>query len=143
MKIDSTHNRAFTLLEVALAMGIFFMAIFAILSLVTQNLQAVRAIQPYSVDASSLAAELMLTNKVEEGFESGDFGDLYPGYTWNREIYLVATNGLYQVDFTIFRSRGVPGEESRMSILLYRPESGTKVGSGGAAEAFRSRTRAR
>jgi Tfp pilus assembly protein PilV len=143
MRIAISQNKAFTLLEVALAMGIFFMAIFAILSLVTQNLQAVRAIQPYSVDASSLAAELMLTNKVEEGIESGDFGDLHPGYTWEREIYLVSTNGLYQVDFKIFRSRGVPGEENRMSILLYRPESGAKPGSGGAAESFRSRARVR
>ena len=118
------YRHAFTLLEVLIAMGIFFMAIFAILELVSQNLRAVRSIRPDSVDASSLAAELTLTNRLEEGFEAGDFGDLYPEYSWERNIYLVSTNGLYQVDFTVFRSGR--GEDSKMSLLLFRPQSSTR-----------------
>jgi hypothetical protein len=115
-------SAAFTLLEVLLAMGIFFMAIFAILALVSQNLRAARLIQPGSMDASSLAADLMLTNKLEEGTLVGDFGDLYPDYSWVQDTFLVSTNGLYRVDFTILR-RGGYDEGEKMSILLYRPES--------------------
>ncbi|HOX02714.1 MAG TPA: prepilin-type N-terminal cleavage/methylation domain-containing protein [Candidatus Paceibacterota bacterium] len=115
-------HRAFTLLEVMVAMAIFFMAIFSILSLVSQNLRAARALEPFTMDASVPAAELMLTNRIEEGVESGDFGDLYPGCTWTREITLAHTNGLYQVDLLVERDDG-PGGQIRMSILLYRPDS--------------------
>jgi general secretion pathway protein I len=115
--------RAFTLIEVMIAMAIFCLAVFAILDLVTQNLRAARLLQPDSVDAGSLAAELMLTNKVTEGGDSGDFGDLYPGYSWSREINEVSTNGLYRVDFTVVRNGRGPNNATHMSIFLYRPES--------------------
>jgi Tfp pilus assembly protein PilV len=128
MTLTDRDNRAFTLLEVLIAMFIFFMAIFAILDLVAQNLRSARRIQPDSIDASSLAAELMLTNRLEEGSVTGDFGEMYPGYSWARDIYLVSTNGLFQVDFTVFRSG--PSEESKMSIFLYRPESKIRPGEG-------------
>lgn len=117
---------AFTLLEVLIAMGIFFMAIFAILNLLSQNLRAARMLRPDHVDASSLLAELMLTNKLEEGSMSGDFGDLYPGFSWSQNATMVSTNGLFQVDFSIFRTDGAG--ESRMSVLLYRPDSTIRAG---------------
>jgi Tfp pilus assembly protein PilV len=121
-------ERAFTLLEVMIAMGIFFMAIFAILDLVAVNLRATRALRPHNVDASSLAAELMLTNRIEEGTWSGDFGDLHPGYSWTKNITLVSTNGLFQVDFAVSRDDGGEGNQTHMSVLVYRPESQVRPG---------------
>src|SRR5258708_3819044 len=97
----SGGKTAFTLLEVMIAMGIFFMAIFAILALVSTNLRNARLLQKPSVDASMLIAELSQTNKLVEGIETGDFGDVYPGYRWTREINQVKTNGLFQVDFVV------------------------------------------
>lgn len=127
MKLSILRTRsAFTLLEVLIAMGIFFMAIFAVLNLLSQNLRAARMLRPDHVDASSLLAELMLTNRLEEGSLSGDFGDLYPGFVWNQDITMVSTNGLFQVDFTI--SRGDGAGDSRMSVLLYRPDSMIRAG---------------
>ncbi len=126
MKLLPRPSRAFTLLEVLIALGIFVMAIFSILELVSQNLRAVRRIKPYSVDATSLLAELMLTNRVEEGFTSGDFGTDYPGYWWSRDIYLVSSNGLFEVDFVVERE----GEQNKMSVLLYRPQTTTRSGAG-------------
>src|SRR3989442_15609845 len=93
--------RAFTLLEVVIALTIFFMAIFTILGSVSRSLGAARSLQQKFPDIGSLAADLMLTNKLEEGTVDGDFGDLHPGYTWRRDIYLNATDGFFQVDFTI------------------------------------------
>jgi Tfp pilus assembly protein PilV len=115
--------RAFTLLEVTIAMALFFMAVFAILSLVAGTLKNARALQETGVDASMLAAELSLTNKLSEDSDSGDFGDAYPNYTWSREIQEVGTNGLFEVDFTVHHAFGKRGADSKMSVLFWRPDS--------------------
>lgn len=123
---------AFTLLEVMIAIGIFFMCVFFILELVSTNLRHVQRLQKPSVDIGSLASELSLTNKLEEGGDSGDFGSLYPGVSWSREIVMVGTNGLFQVDFTVMDGSG-GGRfpvQSTLSIFLYRPESPMGVGGG-------------
>jgi len=113
---------AFTLIEVMIALGIFFMAMFAILGLVSSSLRSARALQRKTVDAGMVAAELSLTNKLTEGLESGDFGDMYPDFDWTRDIYEVGTNGLFQADMIVQRRGGGP-VESKLSVLLYRPES--------------------
>ena len=59
------HHAAFTLLEVIIALTIFFMAIFAILGSVSRSLGAARSLQQKFPDIGSLAADLMLTNKLE------------------------------------------------------------------------------
>ena len=115
-------TRAFTLLEVMIALMIFFMAIFAILGTVTRSLGAARSLQQKFPDIDALGAELIMTmktNKLEEGSVDGDFGDLYPGYTWRRDINLKATNGLFQVDFIIQSSRGRQRVEWTNSILVW------------------------
>ncbi|MBI3848907.1 MAG: hypothetical protein HY298_01250 [Verrucomicrobia bacterium] len=121
---------AFTLLEVMIAMGLFFMAVFSILALVSNGLRNARALQQTTVDAGMLAAELSLTNKLTEGTDSGDFGDLYPDYKWTQEITEVGTNGLFEVKFVIIHHTGGRYVESPMNILLFRPES-TVGGIGG------------
>lgn len=118
-------RRGFTLLEVAVASAVLALALFAILRLCAVSLRMARALDRVHVDASSLAAELSLTNRLEEGTDSGNFGDLHPGYSWARTITEFNTNGLYQVDFVVFGGRQ---EESRMSILLYRPDSIRRAG---------------
>jgi Tfp pilus assembly protein PilV len=115
---------AFTLLEVLIAMGIFFVAAFAILGLTTQNLRAARSLKQPTVDITMAVYDLMLTNRLEEGSDAGDFGDLYPDASWTRDISQVATNGLFQVDVTVFR----PGGETKRSLLLYRPDSIQRLG---------------
>ena len=92
---------AFTLLEVMIALTIFFLAIITILGSVSRSLGAARSLQQKFPDISALVADLMLTNKLEEGTGGGDFGDLYPGYTWTGSTNQIATNGLFQIDFVI------------------------------------------
>lgn len=118
---------AFTLLEVVLAMGLLFSFVFILLQITATNLKVARALRRTTVDASSLAAESALTNRLEEGLESGDFGDLHPGYSWSREIVMVGTNGLFELHFQVFRARE-PKPESELVLLLYRPESATRAG---------------
>jgi len=104
------------------ALMIFFMAIFAILGTVTRSLGAARSLQQKFPDIDALGAEIIMTmktNKLEEGSADGDFGDLYPGYNWRRDINLKATNGLFQVDFIIQSSRGRQRVEWTNSILVW------------------------
>jgi Tfp pilus assembly protein PilV len=126
---------AFTLLEVMIAAGILFMCLFAILALLSTSLRNARALQRTTVDAGMLAADLSLTNRLIEGTESGDFsqfGDhVYPDYRWTRQIQEVASNGLFQVDFTISPRSGRDEAVSHMSILLFRPDSPPGSMSGG------------
>ena len=138
MRLDAIRNQAaFTLLEVMIACAIFFMAVFAILQLVTTGLIQAKALQQREPDAGVLAATLSLTNQLVEGSQAGDFEDiaphLYPGYRWSADVNEVMSNGLFQVDFTITgtvgKKRGL--SESRMSILMFRPLSKPGSKSGG------------
>ena len=118
----------FTLLEVVIAIAIFFMVVFAVLGVMTQGLGAAKALQTRHADAGMLAAELSLTNKLEEGMDSGDFGDIYPGYTWTRDIHEVGSNGLFQVDFMVVQRIGKREVPATMQILMFRPNSPKKSG---------------
>jgi len=115
--------RAFTLIEVMIALTIFFLAIFSILGSVSRSLGAARSLQQKFPDISALFADLMLTNKVEEGTGGGDFGDSFPGYAWTGYTNQIATNGLFQIDFVIRSVKGRQSVEWTNSIYLWRPDS--------------------
>ena len=118
----------FTLLEVVIAIGIFFIVAFAVLGLMAQGLGAARVLQIRHADAGMLAAELSLTNSLAEGADSGDFGDIYPNYHWERNISEVGSNGLFQVDFKVLQRVGRKEVETTMSIWMYRPNSVRRSG---------------
>jgi hypothetical protein len=118
---------AFSLLEVMIASGIFFMCIFAILAMVSGLLRNARSLRRIELDAGMVAAQVCNTNKLTEGTESGDFGNLYPGYSWETDTYEAETNGLWQVDIVV-RRHGIPKPVDQLSIFLYRPESQSGFG---------------
>jgi Tfp pilus assembly protein PilV len=127
---------AFTLLEVMVAVAVFFMALFAILGLVSQNIKAAHSLQQHGPTAGMLAAELSITNQLEVGTESGDFGEFYPDYTWDREVNEFASNGLFQVDFLVYKNGN---EDSRLTVLMYKP--GTGLAPTGVQRIFGTRPR--
>ena len=118
---------AFSLLEVMIASGIFFMCIFAILAMVSGLLRNARSLRRIELDAGMVAAQVGNTNKLTEGTESGDFGNLYPGYSWETDTYEAETNGLWQVDIVV-RRHGLSQPVDQLSIFLYRPESQSGFG---------------
>jgi prepilin-type N-terminal cleavage/methylation domain-containing protein len=123
----SPNAKGFTLLEVMIAMAVFFIVVFAVLGIVVQSLGAARALQRPQPDFAILASQIALSNVLEEGFESGDFGDLtdeFKDFAWERQIIEVGSNGLFQVDFVVTRTdaRGKSISES-MSILMFKPGS--------------------
>ena len=122
-----TTHRAFSLLEVMFALVAFCTATFVILALVSTSLSNARRLQRPMADAGVLAGELSQTNQLVEGIGSGNLGDLlgnvYQSYTWMRDIREVQTNKLFQVDFIIQNNSGDKPVVSKMSILLFRPNS--------------------
>jgi hypothetical protein len=114
---------AFTLLEVMVASAIFFAAMFALLGVMSNGLHAAALLQKNAPTAGMAVAKLTLTNKLEEVTQSGNFGELYPDYRWELSPREIMTNGLFQVDVTVYRTDKV---YSTMSILLFRPESAKK-----------------
>ncbi|MFL2904093.1 MAG: hypothetical protein ACJZ8W_03700 [Limisphaerales bacterium] len=138
-KVYKQTIRAFTLAEVLIAVGIFVVAIFAILQLVGQGLELVRVMQQQRPDMGALAAKTLvelpepdgtlatgLTEPLDEDFGGNGGGQftLYPDARWQRDIMsLDATNGLYQATITIEEQVG-GGEntEYQLRFLMFRPD---------------------
>ncbi len=118
---------AFTLIEVLIASAVLAVTLMGILAICANGLRIARALQHTHVDGSSIAAWTTMTNRLEEGVESGDFselvGDLYPGASWERQITQIGSNGLFKVDFIVRYTVEKKPLESQMSIYLYRPDS--------------------
>src|SRR2546428_493102 len=85
---------AFTLIEVMIALGIFFMAVFTILALVSNILRNARGLQRPQIDAGLAAAIYVNTNKFPEGIVSGELGDSLPDYRYEIATHEFSTNGL-------------------------------------------------
>ena len=75
------ESRAFSLLEVMIAIGIFFMAVFAILGLVSSSLENVRRLQHPFVNANPVAGYLLQTNMLVEGVFETDLSE-FLGYAY-------------------------------------------------------------
>ena len=111
---------AFTLIEVMIALGIFFAAVFTILALVSSILRNARGLQRPQVDAGMAAAIYVNTNRFPEGRVSGDLGDSLPDYRYEIETDEFATNGLMQADVVLSR-RGSRQAPDTISILVFDP----------------------
>jgi prepilin-type N-terminal cleavage/methylation domain-containing protein len=120
----------FSLIEVMIALGILFIALFTILGLVSQLLRNARAFQnKKAADATMVHAYfLSVTNRVTEGLESGDFSDLadfqneYRDYSWEKETTFFASNGLWQVDYRVLNNR-LGSVESAISTFYFDPNT--------------------
>ncbi len=127
LQYSTQARRAFSLLEVMIAIGIFFLAVFAILNLVSSALGNARRLQRPLVDASALVSQLSLTNKLREGTYSGNLGDMlgkaYQDYNWMGEIREVGSNHLYSAEYVIRHARGGAEIISQTSTLFFRPQS--------------------
>jgi Tfp pilus assembly protein PilV len=135
LRMDVRHRarQAFSLLEVMVALGIFFICVFSILALVSRGLQQARALQPMQMDAKTAIAMLSLTNRLEEGPLPPEivaqFEIAHPNSTIAAEIYEVGTNGLFRVDFTVGSAGGNKRAVTADStILLWRPLSQSRRG---------------
>ncbi len=123
---SARRHRAFSLLEVMIAIAMFFVAAFAILSLVSSALANARRLQRPLVDAGPVLATYANTNILIEGTYSGNMSDIlgnaYRDYNWTADIEEVATNKLFSVQCVVLY-RGAREPVSDLTTLLYRPQS--------------------
>ncbi len=121
------RRRGFSLLEVMIAIGVFFMCVFTILALVSGSLANARRLQRPLVDAGAVASWLSMTNRLFEGTYTVNLGDLlgdaYSGYDCTYDVQEVGTNKLFQVGYTVQSTTGNHEIISSMTNLLYRPQS--------------------
>jgi len=111
---------AFTLIEVMIALGIFFMATFSILALVSNILRNARGLQRPQVDAGMAAAIYVNTNRFSVGSVSGDLSDSLPDFSYEVGTDEFATNGLLQAE-VVLRRRGGHQTPDSISILVFDP----------------------
>lgn len=113
---------AFTLVEVMIASGVFFIAMFGILGVMVQGLNGARLLKRDGPTAGMVASDIFAhaaTNRVEETSDVGDFGDAYPGFKYAWETVIV-TNGMYRLDVVVTRDGGV---YSTLTTFLYDAKS--------------------
>jgi len=133
-------QRAFTLLEVMIAIAILCMGTFAVLDLISSSLANARRLQRPLVDGSAVIAIDVATNKLIEGIYEGNMGDLlgknYNNFKWTKEIREVQSNKLFQVDVIIQNTAGSRDTVARTTTLLYKPDSpaGSLDGGGGLTQ---------
>jgi Tfp pilus assembly protein PilV len=121
---------AFTLMEVMIASGIFFLATFTVLTLVSTSLRNARALQRGDVDASMAASQvyqLLKTNRQAEVSGSGDFGEAYPDYSFEFASSQYQSNGLLQVEIVVKR-RGNRKPVDTATVWVYAPEANSSLG---------------
>lgn len=126
----------FSLLEVMIAMAVFFIVVFAILGVVIQSVRAAAALQQQHADCGIVASYWSLSNNIEPGVYSGDFEGVVPNYGW--EAFVPdpppGSNGLYQVDIRVFRTDTKKAGTEELSIWVF---TGKKVKQGGGGQPFR------
>ena len=125
---------AFTILEVMIALAIFFGCVFGILALVSQSLSSARALRAVSMDARSAIAMISMTNRLYEGPIPPEIVFAYekenPGFILAGEVFEAETNGLFRIVFTVGGVTSGSQKAVTMTdeILLFRPLSPQQSG---------------
>lgn len=147
MKLDGIQlNRArrdqtaLSLIEVMVAMTIFFIAVFAILSLMSTLLNNARVFQTKRPPEARMifAYQTSITNRVIEGSidfdfsEMAEFGDEFQDYRAEVEAYPneMYTNGLWDVQYRVVNRR-TGRIESTFTTFQFDPNTKSKQLSGG------------
>jgi Tfp pilus assembly protein PilV len=118
-------RKGFSLIEVMIAAGLFFIATFTILALVSATLRNARALQRGEVDAGMAASQvyqLLKTNRQIEVSGSGDFGETYPDYSFEFASHEYQSNGLLRVKIVVKR-RGSIAPVDATTIWVYDPDA--------------------
>jgi Tfp pilus assembly protein PilV len=127
------QNHAFTLIEVMVAIALFFMCTFAILGLVSQLLKNARIFQSKKSPGVAMVHGWYTskTNRVSEGEVNVEFSEISPDIgELYRDYYAVIlaepneemTNGLWNVTYTVF-NRKTRQVDSTVNTFYWDPAS--------------------
>jgi len=117
-------NHGFTLLEIIICLGLIALVLVAVFHLQAQNLDLQSEAQ-FMTTATCLLQErlsqIQALERVEEGTNTGDFGQDYPDYTYTQEVSEVPdTETLYKVKVTVVLERDKAHRDLWLETYLYR-----------------------
>ena len=116
------ESRGFTLLEVMVAVAILAIALVAILKANLQSLDSLTEIREQttaSMLAASKLAEIEAIGAANWTELEGDFGEDYPGFSWQVASAPTELESLVRVTVIVQRTGSSSGEEMRIEELLY------------------------
>jgi hypothetical protein len=122
----AVRSCAFTLIEVMVATTIFFMAMFAILGVLSAGVHAATLLRKTGPTAGMVASFFVISNKLDEGSLTGDFEDIpdYQGYKWVSDAQEI-TNGLFLMNFTVVDPKGIQCSALH-NVYFFKPGSGSQ-----------------
>jgi len=117
-------DHGFTLLEIIICLGLIALVLVAVFHLQAQNLDLQSEAQ-FMTTATCLLQErlsrIQALERVEEGTNTGDFGQDYPDYTYTQEVSEVPdTETLYKVKVTVVLERDKAHRDLWLETYLYR-----------------------
>ena len=117
-------DHGFTLLEVVICLGLIALVLVAVFHLQAKNLDLQSEAQ-FMTTATCLLQErlsqIQALERVEEGTNTGDFGQDYPDYTYTQEVSEVPdTETLYKVKVTVVLERDKAHRDLWLETYLYR-----------------------
>lgn len=120
------NDQGFTLLEVVICLGLIALVLVAVFHLQAQNLDLQSEAQ-FVTRATCLLQErfslIRATEYMEEGTQSGNFGEDYADYGYSQELSRVFDiENLYKVRVTVFLEREKVRKELWFETYLYRQE---------------------
>ena len=119
-----TDRQGFTLLEVMFAMAVLAIALVAAFQLQSQSISMItgsRFETTASLLAQSKMAELEGAKPDELGSESGDFGDDYPGYTWQVEIEETDIEQVVKIIVTVVNENMTTNNRYQLELHRFVP----------------------
>jgi len=118
------RDHGFTLLEIIICLGLIALVLVAVFHLQAQNLDLQSEAQ-FMTTATCLLQErlsrIQSQEKIDEGTNSGDFGEDYPDYTYTQEVTEVPdTETLYKVKVSVILERENARKDLWLETHLYR-----------------------
>jgi len=121
------NHRGFTLLEIIICLGLIALVLVSVFHLQAQNLDLQSEAQ-FMTTATCLLQErlsrIQSQEEIDEGTNSGDFGEDYPDYTYTQEVSEVPdTETLYKVRVSVFLERENARRDLWLETYLYRQKT--------------------
>ena len=136
--VGAASRRAFSLLELMVAVAVLAIAIIGVTEAVTQGMNSSRNATDRTLGvelAEQRLAEALLDPELEPGSDEGDFGDDYPRYRYTLDVEETDLEGLYRIHVSVSWESGV-NEHAVDLETCYAPDVLTEgeTAAGGDAE---------
>ena len=123
-RLTSRRSEGFSLVETICASLILGVGLVGIVEAITLSLTTSKECERYTQSvllAAGHLEELRATGTLSAGEESGDFGELFPLYSWSQTVTETSLDGLYEVTVVVEIKKDETKSESfyELKTLLF------------------------